>query len=111
MIFGFWNPYVNEFNLRYKGYAFKHFEFETANELIANLDQVLEEKKSIIRLDDNQGLSKNAVYVFDDITFIFYKNELGSNLVRVLWNDFDSEWNQANVKAMSRRMRRFFDDK
>ena len=111
MIFGFWNLYVNEFNVRYKGYAFKHFDFGTANELVNSLDEVLDEKKSIIKLKDNQGLSTNAVYKFDDVTFIFYKNELGSNLIRVLWNGFDSEWNQANVKAMSRRMKRFFEDK
>lgn len=111
LVFGFWDARVNDFNVRFKGYAFKHFDFETANELINNLDYVLEEKKSIIQLDNNAGLSKNAIYKFDDVTFIFYKSELGANLIRVIWGEFDSEWNQANVKAMSRRIKRFFDAK
>jgi hypothetical protein len=111
LVFGFWNPYVNDFNLRYKGYAFKHFDYNVAIELITNLEKVLEEKKSIISLDNNQGLSKNAIYKFGDVSFIFYKSDIGSNLIRVLWSGFDSEWNQSNLKAMNRRMKRFLDNK
>ena len=108
LVFGFWNAYTNQFNVVYKGYAFKNFDFEKAKELLDNIETVLEEKKAILSWDNNEDLAKNALYKFDDIIFIFYKGEMGSNLIRVLWNGFDSEWNQANLKTMKKRFYRFF---
>ncbi len=108
LVFGFWNEYTNEFSFAYKGYAFKNFDYDLAKELIDNLESVLEEKKAILSLDNNEDLAKNALYKFDDVIFLFYKSELGSNLIRVLWNGFDSEWNQSNLKTMKRRFYKFF---
>ena len=59
----------------------------------------------------NDDLSKNAVYKWDDVSFLFYKNDIGSNLIRVFWNDFDSEWNQSNLKTTKKRFEKFYDDK
>ena len=72
---------------------------------------MLEEKKSIISIDTNEDLSKNAIYKFEDMVFIFYKADIGSNLIRVFWSDFDSEWNQANLKLMKTRFEKFFKEK
>lgn len=107
LLFVFWNERINEFNLRYKGYAFRHFEYAIAKDLLDNLDAVLEQKKAILSFE-NENLSKNAVYKWDDVNFLFYKSELGSNLIRIFWNSFDSEWNQANLKTTKRRFDKFF---
>lgn len=111
LILVFWSEYLNSFNLKYKGYAFKNLEFQQANTLLENLDNVLEEKKSIIAFDNNENLVKNGIYKFDDVTFIFYKGDLSANLIRVIWHDFDSEWNQSNLKTMKRRFNKFFSTK
>ena len=108
LIFGFWNSNTNEFNVHYKGYAFRNFEFNKAKELLDNLDLVLEEKKAILSRDNNENLAKNAVYKFDDVIFLFYIDELGSSLIRVMWNGYDSEWNQKNLKTMKKRFYKFF---
>jgi len=108
LIFSFWNEYTNQYNVNYTGYAFKNFDFEKAKELLDDLDRVQEEKSAILKLVNNEYLDKNAVYKFEDIKFIFYTDELGSNLIRVLWNGFDSEWNQPNMKTMKKRFNRYF---
>ena len=111
IVFGFYNPYINEFNVKFNAYKFKNFDFEDAVTLLNKLDNVMDEKKSIIKLSNNDGYTKNAVYKHGDLIFIFYKGGIGANLIRVLWNDFDSEWNQMNLKATHRRFNQFFDIK
>ena len=110
LVFGFWNDQINDFNLRYQGYAFKNFEFEKSKDLLDNLEKVLEEKNDILSAG-NEDLSKNALYKFDDIIFIFYKDVFGANQIRVLWNGFDSEWNQSNLQTMKRRFYKYFINK
>ncbi len=109
IVFGFYNPYVNEFNVKFNAYKFKNIDFDNAVKLLDELENVLDEKKSIIKLSNNDGLTKNAIYKYDDLVFIFYKSDFGTNLIRVLWKDFDSEWNQSNLKATKRRFSRFFE--
>ena len=107
LVFGFWSEYVRETNQKYQGFAFKNFELEKAKELLDNLDRALDEKKDILPygIDD---LSKNALFRFEDAIFIFYKDNLDANLIRVLWNGFDLEWNQSNLKTTKRRFYRYF---
>ena len=110
LLFVFWSDQFDEFGLRYKGYAFRHFEYAEAKVLLSDLEMVLEQKKSILSFD-NDNFSKNAVYKWDDISFIFYKNDTFVNLVRVFWNNFDSEWSQANLKVTKRRFDNYFKNK
>jgi hypothetical protein len=110
LVFVFWSDQLNEFNVRYKGYAFRHFEYSAAKDMLNNLETVLEQKKAILTFE-NGNLSKNAVYKWDDVNFLFYKNEFGSNLIRLFWNNFDSEWNQANLKTTKKRFDKFFNNK
>jgi len=91
LVFGFWSDYVKESNQKYQGYAFKNFDLEKAKDLLDNLDRVLEEKRSILPYG-SEDLSKNALFKFEDTTFIFYKDNLDANLIRVIWNGFDLEW-------------------
>lgn len=107
LIFGFWNSYLNEFNIPYSGYAFKYFEFKKAKELLENLDVALVDKKTILSRD-NANLSKNAVYKSDDTIFIFHTNEVGTNFIRVMWNGFDAGWNKTGVKTLQKRFDKFF---
>lgn len=104
MVFSFWNLYVNEYNTKSVEYNFKHFPFDTANELLIELERVIDEKKPIV----NSGSTKNAVYKFDDLIFIFYKGDIGENLIRVLWDKYDSQWNQLNLKSTHKRFNTFF---
>lgn len=108
LVFSFWNEHVNQYNLNYKGYAFRNFDFESAKILMDSLESVLDQKKAILAYDNNEDLAKNAIFKYEDLIFIFYKDETGSNLIRVIWNDFDSEWNQSNLKTMRRRFYKFF---
>ena len=107
LVFGFWSEYVKETNQKYQGYAFKNFDLEKAKDLLDNLDRAVDEKKDILPygVDD---LSKNALFRFDDAIFIFYKDNFDANLIRVLWNGFDLEWNQSNLKTTKRRFDRYF---
>ncbi len=107
LVFGFWSEYIKETNQKYQGFAFKNFEVEKAKDLLDNLDRAVDEKKDILPygMDD---LSKNALFRFEDVIFIFYKDNLDANLIRVLWNGFDLEWNQSNLKTTKRRFYRYF---
>lgn len=107
LLFVFWSDRVNEFSLRYKGYSFKNLDYRVAKDLLDNLDSVLEEKKAIMSYE-NENLSKNAVYKWDDLYFLFYKGSSGSNLIRVFWNEYDAGWNQANLKTLKRRFDKYF---
>jgi hypothetical protein len=107
LVFGFWSDYFKDSNHKYQGYAFKNFELEKAKDLLDNLDRVLEEKRNILPYG-NDDLSKSALFKFDDTIFIFYKDNLDVNLIRVIWNGFDLEWSESNLKTMKRRFYRYF---
>lgn len=107
LLFVFWNDQVNDFNLRYKGYGFRHFEYNAAKDILDTLEVVIDQNKSILSTE-NDVFSKNAVYKWDDLTFLFYKNDFGSNLIRVFWTGFDSEWNQSNFRTTKKRFEKFF---
>ena len=81
-ILAFWDQYINDFSLRYKGYAFRNFDFSEAKLLLDSLESVLEQKKNIINYN-NDELTKNAVFKWNDVTFVFYKNEVAANLISV----------------------------
>jgi hypothetical protein len=110
LVLVFWNSYINEFNLKYKGYAFRNFDFEDAKQFLESIEIVMEQKKNLINYD-NENLSKNAIFKWDDIVFVFYKGDLvtsTSNLIRVFWKGLDSGWNQANLNTAKRRFEKFF---
>jgi hypothetical protein len=107
LVFGFWSDYIKESNQKYQGYAFKNFDLEKAKDLLDNLDKVLEEKRYILPYG-SEDLSKNVLFKFEDTIFIFYKDNLDANLIRVVWNGFDLEWNETNLKTMKRRFYRYF---
>jgi len=107
LVFGFWSDYIKESNQKYQGYAFKNFDLEKAKDLLDNLDKVLEEKRNILPYG-SEDLSKNALFKFEDTIFIFYKDNLDANLIRVIWNGFDLEWNESNLKTMKRRFYKYF---
>jgi hypothetical protein len=108
LIFAFWNEQINDFNTPYKGYAFKNFNYGEAKQFLDSISIVLEQKKGILSLDNNENLSKNVAYKWDDLTFVFYKGDIGGNLIRVFWKGFDSEWNQLNLKTTKNRFDGFF---
>jgi hypothetical protein len=111
LIFAFYGSFVNEFSLQYTGYHFKNLDKEKAKQLFDKIDNL------IIINDDffNPGAETiispdlNIVFKFDDMTFIFFKGNLGANLLRVIWKNFDSEWNLNNLKTTQKRFNKFFD--
>jgi hypothetical protein len=105
LLFAFWSDQISDFNTLYKGYAFRNFDFDEARQFFEAIMLILDQKKDLIKTDD-ENYSKNAIYKWDDLTFVFYKGDLGGNLIRVFWNGFDSEWNQLNLKTTKSR----FDD-
>jgi hypothetical protein len=98
IVFSFWQREINEYNTRYNGYAFKNIDYEEAKDLFVTLDRLIKEKKDIVKL----GPEWNAAFRWDDLLILFYK-EGASNKIRVFWNGFDAEWNQANLKTTIRR--------
>lgn len=102
LIFVFWSDRINEMNIKYRGYAFSNFEFENAKQLLTDLEKALEEKDAILKQD------KDAVFKFGNTHFLFSKDEMNISLIRVMWNGFDSEWNQTNLKTLKKRFDKFF---
>ena len=101
VVFAFWQNEFNEYNTKYKGYAFRHIDFKKGQELFAQLDNIIDDKKSIVK----DGSTWNATYLWQDLYILFHK-EGASNKIRVFWNGFDAEWNQSNLKTTSRRFKR-----
>jgi hypothetical protein len=110
LIFAFYGSFINEFNLSYTGYSFKNFDKEKAKQLFENVENVINKNDSFFNPTPETILSPdlNIVFKFDDLTFIFYKGNLGANLIRVIWKNYDSEWNLSNLKTTQKRFNKFF---
>jgi hypothetical protein len=102
LLFCFYNERINEFSLRYNGYAFSYYEFEKAKELFYIIDSLFYQKEGFLVNNDY-----NTIYKWDDVTLVLYQLA-GSKMIRVLWNGFDSEWNQANMNTTKKRCEKFF---
>jgi hypothetical protein len=110
LVFGFYGSYVNEFNLPYTGYSFKNMDFEKAKQFFDSVDVVLKDYDIFFNPTSDAiiPLDLNVIFKFDDMTFIFYKGSLNLNLIRVIWEDYDSEWSLTNLKTTQKRFNQFF---
>ena len=110
LIFAFYGSYVNEFNLYYTGYAFKNLDKDKAKQLFENIETVINNNDIFFNPPPETITSPdlNIVFKFEDMTFIFYKGNLGTNQIRVIWKNFDSEWNMSNLKTTQKRFNKYF---
>ena len=105
VVFVFWNDYLYEYNIAYNGYSFKSFEMADASELLNLLDKTINEKKSKIKEDDN------IVLRYDDVVFSFSGKAGEKGNVMVFWDNCQSLWTIANLKATIKRTNKFLQKK
>lgn len=106
LIFAFYEPYVNDYNLKYKGYAFRHFSETEALEML----ELVENVKESDSLDVYSGDDKNVFVKYKDINFLFYRDSHGLKKIRVLWKSyFDADWNDSNLNKVIRRFKKRID--
>lgn len=106
LVFAFWNDYSANSVTSYKGYGLYHLDFEQAGKLLNELESIVGSKNKI--LDEPIG---NLVYRSDELTFLFYnkQTEFGFKpVIRVWWNNFDSDWTISNLETTIKRFRKFF---
>jgi hypothetical protein len=102
VVFVFWNPYYNPLaeDVHYLRYGYRNIEASDFEELAESLLELLEDKKGILKEDNN------VVYTWQDIDFVF-SNDQGRKSIRVIFGKYDSEWNDANLKTTIKRFRKF----
>jgi hypothetical protein len=85
-------------------------DFEKAKEFFDGIDVILKDNDIFFNPASEAIISPdlNIVFKFDDITLIFYKGSLNTNLIRVIWKDYDSEWSLTNLKTTQKRFNKFF---
>lgn len=106
LVIAFWNDYSANSVTSYKGYGLYHLDFEQAGKLLNELESIVGSKNKI--LDEPIG---NLVYRSDELTFLFYnkQTEFGFKpVIRVWWNNFDSDWTISNLETTIKRFRKFF---
>ena len=104
VVFAFWNDYIDKL-LPYKGFGFCNLEFEKANVLFNDLVAVLNQENLIL-----SNITGNLVFKSDDVTLLFSNSGsfISKRTIRVWYDKFDSDWNQANLKTTIKRFRKFF---
>jgi hypothetical protein len=99
LVLGFYGDRWNEAGVTYQAYAFKNLPENKALEILAKLDNYINDESKYLSADSDV---KNMFFQYDDITFLIYYD--GSTKIRVFWNGFDSEWEST---AFGRTKRRF----
>ena len=104
VVLAFWNDYI-DILLPYKGFGFCNLEIEKANILFNDLEALMNQENLILA-----NITGNKVFKSDNITLLFSNSGsfLGKRTIRVWFDKFDSDWNQANLKTTIRRFRKFF---
>ncbi len=99
LVLGFYGNRWNDAGVTYQAYAFKNLPENKAMEILAKLDNYINDESKYLSADSDV---KNMFFQYDDITFLIYYD--GSAKIRVFWNGFDSEWEST---AFGRTKRRF----
>lgn len=81
----------------YNQYSFKHFPYPTAKVLFERIAGAVEDNKIMLDEVNTSALKSN------DIHFIS-----ASNTIRVVWENFDSDWTKSNFKVTDKRFDKFF---
>jgi AAA15 family ATPase/GTPase len=81
----------------YDQYSFKHFPYPIAKVLFERISSAVEDNKIVLDEVNTSALKSN------DIHFIF-----ASNTIRVVWENFDSDWTKSNFKVTDKRFEKFF---
>ncbi|UOE47944.1 hypothetical protein MTO98_26390 [Mucilaginibacter sp. SMC90] len=81
----------------YKHFSFYHFEFNEAKVLLDKISAAVEDNKQVLDEVNTSVLKAN------DIHLIFAESS-----IRVVWDEYDSNWDKSNFKTTYRRFDKFF---
>jgi len=101
LILGFYGEYWDDggSGVNFIGYKFKNLPEDIALKLLTKIDKEMSTNEAYLSKD----LDKNNIYFkFDDMVFIITK-PAGLMKIRVLWNGFDSEWEETAFNRTKRR--------
>lgn len=103
LILGFYGDRLNDHGFVNKFYAFKHLPKDSAVEMLSKVEKVLSLFSSNVY---SNAKYTNVYFTYGDLTFMIYKTIIGgtSCMIRVFWNDFDSEWEEAGFNLTKTRI-------
>jgi hypothetical protein len=81
----------------YKQYSFYHFAYDEAKVLLDKISAAVEDNKQVLDEVNTSVLKAN------DIHLIFAESS-----IRVVWQEYDSNWDKSNFKTTYRRFDKFF---
>lgn len=99
LLLGFYGNYWNEAGVVHKGYGFKYLDTKNALDFLYSTKTNLENNKKYLKNENN-----NIYFKFDDITILATGNSIGGFVLRVFWQNFDSEWESG---SFNRTLKRF----
>lgn len=99
MLFTFYNLDMLEEGAHYIKYGYKILNDTQAHELISKLDELAITYKDYLK--ENQ-IVNNIYFEYEDITFIMHWDNKFK--IRLLWEDFDSEWESISYGLAKRKL-------
>ena len=106
LIFGFYGNYWNDEGVLYTGYAFKDLPKDQAVELLSRISDASINYNAYF--EKGKG-SNNISFSYNDIIVVMYKHQLdGIIRLRILWNNFDSEWTGVSFNKTKKRFEKYF---
>jgi hypothetical protein len=100
LILGFFGNRWNDAGVVYQTYEFLNLPLPKAKEILAKLDTVIEENYKFTTAEDD---ANNIYFQIDDLVFLICHKMEGTK-IRVLWNNFDSEWDYTAYKRTKKRL-------
>jgi len=104
LILGFYNENWNYAGVVYSAYAFKNLPKDSATILLDKIELLINDYKDYLQASIDYY---NLYFQYDDMIFLIYKSVSGSIRIRVMWNDFDSDW---DFNAFKRTKKRFLEN-
>ena len=101
LILGFYGTYWNDAGVVYQGYGFKNFDKEHAVEFLDVIQKAVDGNSNYLQHDwDN-----NFCFKYDDVSILVSYSSLGYE-IRLMWNDFDSDWSKIAFDRTKRMFER-----
>lgn len=107
LLLGFYGNYWNEAGVIHKGYGFKYLDTSKALDFLYTIKRNLDAQKDYFKGSDNN----NVYFKYDDITILATGSTVGGYVLRLFWQNFDSEWESGSfnrtIKRFEKRLNQF----
>lgn len=93
MLICFFSDYITLDGVGYFGYNFKNFDKPNAYNFLNKIKTEIETNKKYIKSND---LINNIFFKIEDIDVLIYYNGANGYVIRLLWKNFDSSWDEGS---------------